>query len=319
MIKISEESMRKEIRRSFDKSKTETGIENQLARNVLEDYTTCFVTSKDGTTIGYRQLGRGPALLLLHGHMESAQSHIQLAEALAASFTVYLPDRRGRGLSGPYGKDYSIQKDVEDMDALLTKTGAHYVFGVSSGGIIWLQAALSLSSIHKAAIYEPPLLINGSLPIAWLTRFDKEMAQGKVASALITAMKGTQMGPPIFNVIPHRLLELLTNMAMKNEDKKAKDYDVTMRMLAPTLHYDFQLVVEMAEKLESFKAIQAEVLLLGGSKSPAYFKVALDTLEKVLPHVTRIEFPGLGHGGSGNTNRGGKPERLAQELLKFFV
>ncbi|MDQ3969008.1 MAG: alpha/beta hydrolase [Thermoproteota archaeon] len=319
MIKISEESMRKEIRRSFDKSKTETGIENQLARNVLEDYTTCFVTSKDGTTIGYRQLGRGPALLLLHGHMESAQSHIQLAEALAASFTVYLPDRRGRGLSGPYGKDYSIQKDVEDMDALLTKTGAHYVFGVSSAGIIWLQAALSLSSIHKAAIYEPPLLINGSLPIAWLTRFDKEMAQGKVASALITAMKGTQMGPPIFNVIPHRLLELLTNMAMKNEDKKAKDYDVTMRMLAPTLHYDFQLVVEMAEKLESFKAIQAEVLLLGGSKSPAYFKVALDTLEKVLPHVTRIEFPGLGHGGSGNTNRGGKPERLAQELLKFFV
>lgn len=319
MIKISEESMRKEIRRSFDKSKTETGIENQLARNVLEDYTTCFVTSKDGTTIGYRQLGRGPALLLLHGHMESAQSHIQLAEALAASFTVYLPDRRGRGLSGPYGKDYSIQKDVEDMDALLTKTGAHYVFGVSSGGIIWLQAALSLSSIHKAAIYEPPLLINGSLPIAWLTRFDKEMAQGKVASALITAMKGTQMGPPIFNVIPHRLLELLTNMTMKNEDKKAKDYDVTMRMLAPTLHYDFQLVVEMAEKLESFKAIQAEVLLLGGSKSPAYFKVALDTLEKVLPHVTRIEFPGLGHGGSGNTNRGGKPERLAQELLKFFV
>jgi pimeloyl-ACP methyl ester carboxylesterase len=319
MIKISEESMRKEIRRSFDKSKTETGIENQLARNVLEDYTTCFVTSKDGTTIGYRQLGRGPALLLLHGHMESAQSHIQLAEALAASFTVYLPDRRGRGLSGPYGKDYSIQKDVEDMDTLLTKTGAHYVFGVSSGGIIWLQAALNLSSIHKAAIYEPPLLINGSLPIAWLTRFDKEMAQGKVASALITAMKGTQMGPPIFNVIPHRLLELLTNMAMKNEDKKAKDYDVTMRMLALTLHYDFQLVVEMAEKLKSFKAIQAEVLLLGGSKSPAYFKVALDTLEKVLPHVTRIEFPALGHGGSGNSNRGGKPERLAQELLKFFV
>jgi pimeloyl-ACP methyl ester carboxylesterase len=101
---------------------------------------------------------------------QPAQSHIQLAEALATNFTVYLPDRRGRGLSGPYGKDYSIQKDVEDMDALLTKTGAHYVFGVSSGGIIWLQAALSLPSIHKAAIYEPPLLINGSLPIAWLTR-----------------------------------------------------------------------------------------------------------------------------------------------------
>ena len=317
--RIYEESMRKEIRMSFDQPKTETGVKNQLARNVIEDYTTCFVTSKDGTTIGYRQFGHGPALVLLHGHMESAQSHIQLAEALATNFTVYLPDRRGRGLSGPYGKDYSIQKDVEDMDALLTKTGAHYAFGVSSGGIIWLQAALSLPSIHKAAIYEPPLLINGSLPIAWLTRFEREIAQGKVASALITAMKGTQMGPPIFNVIPRRLLELLTNMAMKNEDTKPKDYDVTMRMLAPTLHYDFQLVIEMAEKLERFKDIRAEVLLLGGSKSPAYFKVALDALEKILPLVLRIEFPGLGHGGSGNTNRGGKPQRVAQELRRFFA
>lgn len=318
--RISEESMRKKIRTSLDQLKTEKGVKHQLARNVLEGYTTCFVTSKDGTTIGYRQLGHGPALVLLHGHMESAQSHIQLAEALATNFTVYLPDRRGRGLSGPYGKDYSIQKDVEDMDALLTKTGAHYVFGVSSGGIIWLQAAaLNLPAIHKAAIYEPPLLVNGSLQIDWLTRFEREIAQGKVSSALITAMKGTQMGPPIFNVIPRPLLELLINMAMKNEDKKAKDCDVTIRMLALTLHYDFQLVIEMAEKLESFKDIRAEVLLLGGSKSPAYFRVALDALEKVLPHVTRIEFPGLGHGGSGNTNRGGKPQQVAQELRKFFL
>jgi pimeloyl-ACP methyl ester carboxylesterase len=314
---LSEEFMRKDIGTSLKELRRELGVENQLAKSTLEDHTTCFVTSKDGTTIGYRQLGHGPALVLLHGHMESAQSHIQLAEALATNFTVYLPDRRGRGLSGPYGKDYSIQKDVEDMDALLTKTGAHYVFGVSSGGIIALQAALSLPVIHKVAIYEPPLLINSSL--SWLKRFEREIAQGKVASALVTAMKGTQLGPPIFNIIPRGLLEPLTNMAMKSEDKKAKDYDVTMRMLAPTLQYDFQMVIEMSDKLESFKVIRAEVFLLGGSKSPAYFKVALDTLENVLPHVKRIEFSGLGHGGAGNANRGGKPERVAQELRRFFV
>jgi pimeloyl-ACP methyl ester carboxylesterase len=137
--------------------KTKTSVENQSTATAREPYTTSSVTSQDGTTIGYRQLGHGPAVVLLHGAMESAQSHMQLAEALAATFTVYLPDRRGRGLSGPYGKDYSIRKNVEDMDALLTKTGAHYVFGVSSGAIIWLQAALTLPAIHKAAIFEPPL------------------------------------------------------------------------------------------------------------------------------------------------------------------
>jgi hypothetical protein len=90
-------------------------------------------------------------------------------------------------------------------------------------------------------------------------------------------------------------------------------------MLAPTLHYEFQLANEMEGKLERFRAIQAEVLLLGGSESPAYFKVALDALEKVLLRATRIELPGLGHGASGNTDRGGRPDRVAQELILFFA
>jgi len=301
--------------------KTQTSVKNQSTVAAREHYTNGSVTSQDGTTIGYRQLGHGPGVVMLHGAMESAQSHMQLAEVLADTFTIYLPDRRG--LSGPYGKDYSIQKDVEDMDALLTKTGAHYVFGVSSGGLICLQAALTIPAIHKAALYEPMLLMNGSVPTAFVTRYDKEMAQGKVAAALVTGMKGSQMGPPVFNAIPRWLLELLTKMMMASEDKKARGDDVTMRMLAPTLHYDFQLVIESEGALESFRAIRAEVLLLGGSTSPAFLKVALDALEKVFPHAKRIEFPGLGHGGSGNTNsntnRGGQPERVAQELRRFFA
>ncbi len=301
---------------------TKTSVNNQSTVATPERYTTHFVTSQDGTTIGYRQLGHGPGVIMLHGSMESAQSHMQLAEALADAFTVYLPERRGHNLSGLDSKDYSIQKEVEDMDALLTKTGAHHVFGVSAGGLICLQAALTLPAIHKAALYEPALIVNGMVSNAFLQRYDKEMAQGKVAAALVTAMIASQMGPPVFNAIPRWALELLTNMAMKSEDKKARSGDVTMRMLAPTLHYDFQLVAEMSGKLESFRAVRTEVLLLGGSKSPAYLKAALDALEKVLPHVKRVEFPGLGHGGSSdasNTNRGGKPELVAQEMRRFFA
>jgi len=282
-------------------------------------YTTGCVVSRDGTTIGYRQLGQGPGLVVLHGAMESAQSHLQLAEALADAYTVYLPDRRGRGLSGPYGRDYSVQEEVDDLDALLRKTGAHDVFGVSSGAIISLNAALTLPAIQKAAIFEPPLMFNGSAATRWLTRFDNEMAQGKVAAAMITGMKGAQMGPPMLNLIPRWLLERMTTMMMASEDKKASGDDVTMRMLAPTLHYDFQLVIAMEGALESFRTLPAEVLLLGGSKSPAYLTRALDGLEKVLPHATRVELPGLGHEASGNTDRRGDPERVAQELRRFFA
>ncbi len=34
--------------------------------------------------------------------------------------------------------------------------------------------------------------------------------------------------------------------------------------------------------------------------------------------ATRVEFPGLDHGASGPTDRGGKPELVAQQLSEFF-
>jgi pimeloyl-ACP methyl ester carboxylesterase len=276
------------------------------------------VTSKDGTTIGYRQLGIGPGLVILHGAMESSQGHLELAEALAGDLTVYLPDRRGRGLSGPFGGDYSIRKEVEDLGALLAATGARQLLGVSSGALITLQAALSLPTLQKVAIFEPPLLVDGPALAASLARFDGEIAQGKLAAALITGMQAAEMGPPIFNLIPRWPLERLTSLAMGDEDRKAARDAVTMRMLAPTLHYDFQLITEMVGKLETFSAIDAEVLLLGGSKSPAYLKASVDGLERVVPQAARVEFPGLDHGATGNADRGGKPGLVARALGQFY-
>jgi pimeloyl-ACP methyl ester carboxylesterase len=277
------------------------------------------ITSTDGTTIGYCRLGTGPGLVILHGAMESSRSHLQLAEALAGDLTIYLPDRRGRGLSGPFGSEYSIRKEVEDLGALLAATGAGRVLGVSSGALITLQAALTLPALRKVAIFEPPLLVDGPALTASLARFDGEIAAGRVAAALITGMQAAEMGPPIFNLVPRWPLERLTGLAMADEDRKATRDAVTMRLLAPTLHYDFQLITEMVGALESFAAIDAGVLLLGGSKSPAYLKASVDGLEKVLPQATRIEFPGLAHGATGNTDRGGKPELVAKALGEFYA
>jgi len=107
-------------------------------------------------------------------------------------------------------------------------------------------------------------------------------------------------------------------MAMSQEEKKGTGDYIPMRQLAPTLQYDFQVVLEISGHVDDFRSVNADVLLLGGSKSPAYLKSGLDTLEKVLPHATRVEFPGLGHAASWNKDRGGQPEQVAAELRKFF-
>src|SRR5258708_21629126 len=105
---------------------TQTSVNTQSTATAGEHYTTGSVPSADGTTIGYRQYGHGPGLVLVEGGMQIAHNFAQLAEALADTFTVYVPDRRGRGLS-PYdnNKDYGIQQDVQDLGSDLTTPGRH--------------------------------------------------------------------------------------------------------------------------------------------------------------------------------------------------
>ncbi|HUI87698.1 MAG TPA: alpha/beta hydrolase [Anaerolineales bacterium] len=301
---------------------TKTDFNDRSAATEPRAFTTDSVTSKDGTRIGYYQIGHGPGLVLVQGAMGTARNFLDLGQSLGDTFTVHIPDRRGRGLSSALGINYNVQKEVEDLEALLAKTKTSYIFGLSSGALITLRAALHLPAIRKAAIYEPPLFVNG-LPVALMKRYDREMAEGRLAAALITAMQATQMGPKLFNAIPRGLLESLTSKMMENEDKNATSGDITMRRLAPTLRQDFQVVAEMNGRLESFGAIRVSVLLLGGSRSPKFLRDDLDALEKILSNAGRVELPGLGHAAAWNydkqRNPDGSPERVAQELKRFFV
>jgi pimeloyl-ACP methyl ester carboxylesterase len=276
------------------------------------------ITSADGTAIGYRTIGNGSGLVILHGAMESASSHSELAAELSDSHTVYLPDRRGRGLSGPHRADHDIHTEVEDLVALQAVTGATDVFGASSGAIVAMEAALRLPEVRRVAIFEPPLMIGNSLSTGFVARYCAELARGDLASALVTGMKGSQMGPAIFAHVPRPLLRALTVVAMRREERALGPHEVSMRELAPTLGYDFTLAEQARDRLDAYSSISAEVLLLGGESSPAYLRTAVNALAAVLPRARRITFPGLGHGATGNARFGGKPAVVARPLKEFF-
>ena len=261
-------------------------------------------------------------MVVLHGAMESAQSHSLLAKALADSFTVFVPDRREHSLGFPFARNYSIQKEVEDLEALLSETGSRCVFGISSGAVICLKAALSLPAIERVVVYEPPLSLPKAEADAALKRYDSEMADGRVAAALITAMKAAQMGPAAMRAMPRWLLERMVNMQIKKQESLAREGGASMRAVAGTLHYDLAIVAEMSGKLDEFRGVKADVLLLGGSESPAYLRASLDSLERILPRARRIEFLGLDHGGSSDPspfNKKGSPELVAGEIRKYLA
>jgi len=287
-----------------------------------DQYTKGFVTSKDGTTIGYRQMGGGPGIILLHGGISSSQYFMKFGKVLSDEFTVYIPDRRGRGLSGPFGDNYSLEKEVEDLDAILKKTGAHYVFGGSSGGLIALYSSITLPEIHKIVTYEPLLYVNQDEMDRFndiVQRFDKELAEGELTSAMVTSLNVYNINPedkkPLLLHIPGLIWKPIFKTILEVDERNVKGDDVTLKALMPTLKYDVQLVNETRGKLDNFKNVTAEVLLLNGSKSPSMLKESNDVLEKILPHFERSELQGLDHDSAQDY---GKPEVIAREIKDFL-
>jgi pimeloyl-ACP methyl ester carboxylesterase len=287
-----------------------------LIRIVVADVSpqeTHSVVSRDGTTIGYRQLGTGPGLVLVHGGGQSSQNFMKLAAALSDAFTVLVPDRRGRGLSGPFGDSYSLQTECDDLRAIMAETGARFIFGLSSGGVICLRASLTVPEVAMAALYEPPLPVGGWSPAFWADRYDEEIARGDLASAFVTAMKGTQSVP---RIVPRFALVPLIRLALARADtSKVGTDEVHPLTLITTLHYDAQLVREMESGLEDYRRVTIPVLLLGGSRSPAYLRRSLDVLAGLLPRCSRVQLDGVGHTAADNS---GKPELVARELRAFF-
>ena len=118
-----------------------------------------------------------------------------------------------------YSPDHSIESELEDLDSLLAQTRAHFVFGLSSGAVITLEASRVLPSIHKAALYEPPFYLKG-MSHDLVARFNREVGQGRLAAALVTASKIVRLGPAVLNLIPRPLLELATSRVLRSEKKK---------------------------------------------------------------------------------------------------
>jgi hypothetical protein len=142
---------------------------------------------------------------------------------------------------------------------------------------------------------------------------------GKVAEAMVTFTKdfAKHLEPrqALLGILPLFLLVRVFSRFLQDNAENIKGDNVPFQALLPTFHFDYQLNVETKGPLEEFSAVRAEVLLLGGSKSPSNLKHILDALSNVLPNVERVELSGLGHAAA--TDRG-KPERVAQELRRFF-
>lgn len=150
------------------------------------------VRSADGTVMAFDRAGDGPPVIAVAGALGSrAFDPLTPAKLLAEQFTVISYDRRGRGDSGDT-LPYAVDREVEDVAALIEAAGGSaYLYGISSGAVLALEAATQLPGVAKLAMYELPFIVDDShrpRPADYVTRIEEAVAAGRPGDAVAVFM-----------------------------------------------------------------------------------------------------------------------------------
>ncbi|SMC70756.1 alpha/beta fold hydrolase [Lentzea albidocapillata] len=263
---------------------------------------TRFTTSADGTEVAYSITGSGPALIIVDGAMchRMFGPTTELASVLDKNFTVYTYDRRGRGETGGGATPWSLEREVEDIDAVISEAGGSaFVFGVSSGAVLALEAASRLPGISRLAIYEAPFVVDDTYqprPADIVRQMNDMLARDDRSGMLSTFMK--MVGAPGFGVAIMKLTPVW---------KKLK-------LVAHTLPWDLTILGDdgRGSKLPADRwTVKVPTLAMDGGKSPEYLRNAMKNVSEVLGADTEYRtLPGQTHMY--------KPSVMAPELVEFF-
>lgn len=256
------------------------------------------VTSKDGTAIAFDKSGQGPVLILVGGAFQYRafdQRTTQLAALLAPHFTVFHYDRRGRGDSGDT-QPYAVQREIEDLDALIDAAGGSaFVFGNSSGAVLALDAAADGLAITKLALFEPPFSLDENTRLA-AAKYTKQLtallAEGRKGDAAALAM--THFGSPA---------DMVAGM-------RAAPIWPMFEAVAPTLAYDDAIMGDGAVPTGRLASVRVSTLVLGGGASPAFMQNAARATAEALPKAHYRTLEGQTHAVA--------IEVLAPVLVEFF-
>jgi pimeloyl-ACP methyl ester carboxylesterase len=254
------------------------------------------LTSKDGTTIGLDRLGDGPPVILISGGSVDRTSMAGVAALLAADFTAFNYDRRGRGDSGDT-QPYAIDREIEDIDAVVAAAGGSaYLVGSSSGAALGLLAAEQLKGkITRLAMWEPPYISdeNARPPANTAQIYRDFVAAGRRDDAVEYFMAKVVGLPPEFVAFG-----------------RTQPFWEASEKIAHTLAYDAEVMGDYSLPLDRARNVTVPTIVLtGGASFPFLAETARELVEALPNGQTRV-LPDQQHNVA--------PEALAAALKEFF-
>jgi pimeloyl-ACP methyl ester carboxylesterase len=243
------------------------------------------IPSRDGTPIACEQSGRGRPLILVDGALCSRAMGPSgpLAKALAGDFTVFRYDRRGRGGSGDT-LPYTVEREVDDIEAVLGAAGGEAcVWGMSSGAMLALMAASRLPGITRLALYEAPLIVDGS-------RAATQADWAAIRQAIAEDRRGDAVTAFLRSVgMPGLLIPLMRLTPLWRK----------LKAVAHTLPHDGDIVAgdQQGKPLDPARwaSLGVPVLVSDGGKSPPWMRNGNRALAEALPDARYLTLPGQNH------------------------
>jgi pimeloyl-ACP methyl ester carboxylesterase len=256
------------------------------------------VTSKDGTSIAFDRLGQGSAVILVGGVLGDRSQQAPLAALLAEHFTVFNYDRRGRGES-EFTPPYSVEREIEDLDAIIDAAGGEaFVYGTSGCAILALYAAAAglAPKIKKLALWEPPYIVDDSRPPApqdYKAQLTELLAAGRRGD-MVELFMTKAVGMPVEFVAPMR----------------QAPWWPAQEALAHTLIYEATLMGDFSLPKEQVTSVTVPTLVIDGGETP-WLSHAAQAVADALPNAQRRTLSGQPHNVA--------PEAIAPALEEFFA
>lgn len=268
------------------------------------------VQSADSTAIGFHTFGTGSPVIVLGGALRAARDYFPFAQSVAAEqFTVHVIDRRGRGLSGPLGRDYSIAQECADLLAVQAVTGSTRLFGHSYGGLIALETAAVSSVFDRIAVYEPGISIGGSIPTEWLATYRRFLDDGKPRAAFAYFIQQSGHLPGPVAKLPLWYLRMVLRIVLRRGRWER------FEPLLDANYAEHRQVAALDNSIDRYRSITAELLLLGGGRSPSFTTtLPLNALLEATPR-SRVQ---ILHGLDHNAPDEKAPDELTAPVARFL-
>ena len=239
------------------------------------------VTSPDGTALAVWVDGDGPALVMVHGSIADHTTFDPFVEVLRRDLTTFCMDRRGFGGSTEEPAPYSLERDFDDVAAVVDAVAALTclpvgLWGHSYGANCAMGGAARTGNVHHLVLYEPSLGLR--YPPGSIEAIEAALAAGDREETIVRV--------------------LVDVLEMTDDDIEALRADPlwpTRVAAAHTVPRECRVEDGWVFQPGQFEAVRCPTLFLAGSESVPEVAKATEAAAAAIPNSQILTLDGHGH------------------------